>query len=701
MIYFLSKRGHQITSSIPTLDNFDLLHETLAGDFPLGFDKEFNGLNEILAIPLLTVIGTREHQFVIDDNSMDLSELKRYENRVIIGHNIKIDIKIARLQGLDFRLCYDTMIAEQRFGLGSNRPNDLESVYVRRMKRPFPVTKDIRNEFISMDSYSVMQDRHIIYAANDIETLFDIREAQKFYIEKFNYHKILYDIEFPLIPILADAELEGFNLDEEKWRDNIAFAKREKFRLEKEMDLELINLGYTIQKKERRQQEVSQGSLFPDLVSVEVKTNLNKHRINYNSSPQVRRIFEDLGFSVPTQVQVKKNANGTKTKEEKDSIGEDALQAYILDNPKSPMKKFIELLLDYKTHEKNISSFGERFLTSTYRTKSGKKEVGFKNPKTGKVHTIYRQCMAETGRLQSGDAKNGFYNSQQVPALIREGTAIYRTPFTLSKEEIADDWWITTSDLTGAEAVIMCAFAKDEKLYEWAIKNDDLHSPMATLCYKALYHYRLKIKGSLTIKDTYNKSYTLSEDFVIDKKNNKQLRTDFKTITFGAIYGAGASTIAKALNVTLKEGVVILETIKNAIPKTFAMVEEASRQAILRGYSIHNKRTNTRRQFMVLHNDFISKEELIMVEQKARNSLIQGTQADMVKEMMVEIHKELLRLNIPNCMLLQVHDEIVWKHKGKEAGAIIKRIMSEVATKYLEGFTSMNAEAETLHTWTK
>ena len=45
--------------------------------------------------------------------------------------------------------------------------------------------------------------------------------------------------------------------------------------------------------------------------------------------------------------------------------------------------------------------------------------------------------------------------------------------------------------------------------------------------------------------------------------------------------------------------------------------------------------------------------------------------------------------------------ELVWKHKGKENGLIIPHIMGEVATKYLEGFTVMKAEAETLTHWTK
>lgn len=704
MIYFLTKRPYTSRQhpDIQVLDNFELLHQTLEFEKELGFDKEFNGLNEILSIPLLTIIGTKSIQFVIDDNSMDMSELKRYEDRTLIGHNIKIDIKIARFhQGLNFRNCYDTMIAEQRFGLGSNRPNDLETTYQRRVKKPFPISKDIRQEFLNMDKNSLMEDRHILYAANDIFTLFEIKEAQKFYITKFNYNKILFDIEFPLIPLLADAELEGFQLDETKWKENIQYAKQEKFKLEKLMDIELINLGALHNKRERKIQEVTQTSLFPDLIEAKVSSNQNKNRINYNSSPRVKRVFSDLGLDMPVQVKTTKLANGVKEKIENESIGEAALNAYVLEHPNTPLKKFIEYLLEFKSHEKNISSFGERFLTSNYKNKSGKKSIGFKNPLTGKVHTIYRQCMSETGRLQSGDANIGFYNSQQVPALIKEGIAIYRTPFTLSKQEIADDWWITTCDLTGAEAVIMCAFAQDEQLYEWAVKNDDLHSPMATLCYRALYEYRNKIGKSQIIKDTYNVEYTLSEDFVINKKHNKQLRTDFKTITFGVIYGASASTVARALNIPIKEGDVIVKAIKAAIPKTFKMVEAASKFAIEKGYTIHNDRTNTRRQFMVLHNAEISREEIVSVEQKARNSLIQGTQADLVKEAIVEIAKEFVRRNVPNVLLLQVHDELVWKHKGKENGQIIKNIMSEVATKYLKGFTVMNAEAETLHHWTK
>lgn len=45
--------------------------------------------------------------------------------------------------------------------------------------------------------------------------------------------------------------------------------------------------------------------------------------------------------------------------------------------------------------------------------------------------------------------------------------------------------------------------------------------------------------------------------------------------------------------------------------------------------------------------------------------------------------------------------ELVWKHRGKKYGKDIARIMGEVGTLYLEGFTVMSAHADTGLTWTK
>lgn len=74
---------------------------------------------------------------------------------------------------------------------------------------------------------------------------------------------------------------------------------------------------------------------------------------------------------------------------------------------------------------------------------------------------------------------------------------------------------------------------------------------------------------------------------------------------------------------------------------------------------------------------------------------------------MYKIDQKFREQQIENCMLLNVHDELVWKHrsftqeKALEHGKLIEDTMANTGTLYLEGFTIMKAEAQTLYTWTK
>ena len=89
------------------------------------------------------------------------------------------------------------------------------------------------------------------------------------------------------------------------------------------------------------------------------------------------------------------------------------------------------------------------------------------------------------------------------------------------------------------------------------------------------------------------------------------------------------------------------------------------------------------------------------VERQCKNLPISGTQADMLKEAMVCINDYIEENNIEAKFIFQVHDELVIKHKGREFGKVIKRIMTETANKYLNGMIEMNADLEILRTWIK
>lgn len=716
MIYFITNRPHYFNDDPRVIisEDFSLVTSYLDSVKSFAIDEEFNGLNPITAIPLLTQVGGIKDQFVIDNISFpDQSWLSPYRWKEMVGHNIKIDLSVAAVNGFDLRPhemnIWDTMICEQRLGMDSKRGNDLASTYERRCGRQ--LSKVGREKFIGMSRNSFFDIDDIMYAAYDVEVLPEIKMVQERYIKQWKLELLLKGIEFPLVPILAKMELEGLNINEEAWLTILNDNKKLLFQKELELDDLLRAIGFST--PIRRKEEVVQIDIFGNETA---KMNKMVNNINYASSAQIQGVFKKLGQPVPREMKKKVNAKTkVKTYADTDTLQEGAVLTYMIENPRSIMIPFLEKYIEYKGVEKEISSFGQKFLKSSILTKGGTRQIGYKCDRTGKVHTIYKQCMTKTGRLTSGESKIGFFNSQQIPALKK-----YRTAFTLSEWEIAHDWWITTADLSGAETIIMCAFAKDKQLYKWAIEEDDLHSPMATLCWKAIYNYRKAKadeswatgtctqidKSIFNVKDSLNKVHVLTSDLKIikdEKDPNYQMRTDFKSVTFGVIYGAEAATIAKVLNIAKHEAQIVINTIRLAIPDTFEMVIGAAEEALNNQCVLLNTRTNSRKWFTETfkgRNNMDSKE-VSTVSSEARNVKIQGTQADMVKEAMVEVYRFYEFLGIEHCPLLQVHDELVWKHQGKDNGKWLPLIMGQVASRYLEGFTQMKADAKTLHTWIK
>lgn len=709
MIYFVTTRNHYVNHpDIQIISSLEPVKEYLLQIPYICYDKEFNGLNPFYSIPLLTQVGDENNQYVIDDYSFpDLSWLCPYREKEHVGHNIKIDMFLSRIQGYEFENVYDTMLVEQRVGQDSKRENSLEATAARRINKQ--LNKVTRNEFTEMGKGAIFENEHILYSAQDIAVLPAIRKVQEDYIKKYNMEFLMQDIEFPLVSIINEMEYGGINIIEEKWLENIEDSKKALFKVERELDDELRALGFKIPIRNRI--EVTQNNLFDAFGTTTVNKNKHKAHVNFSSSLQILQIFDRLGLTPPSKLDKSKDkATGQKSYEEKDSVQESAINTYLLDNPKSPFKPFLLKYIEFKGIEKEINSFGYKFIKTEVTNKTKKRELGFKNRITGRVHTSYRQCSTANSRLASGDSKIGFFNSQQIPQYKK-----FREAFSLSPQEIADDWWITTADLTGAEVVIMAAFAKDEQLREWAILNDDLHSPMATACWRAVYEYRnatyanailngTKVNDNhFVVTDLENNKYVLTADFVVNKKNNTQMRIDFKSVTFGVVYGAEAKTISKYLNIPVKEAQVIINTIKDNMKATFKMVEGFAHTALHEARIVHNKRTNSHKWFMPAMKGFSQMEsgEMSAISGEARNCPISGTQADMVKEAMVEIRRYFRKHNIKHRFIFQIHDELVVAHQGKEHGAHVARIMSEVGTKYLEGFAEMGADYKTLTHWTK
>jgi DNA polymerase I-like protein with 3'-5' exonuclease and polymerase domains len=713
--YLYTSSKIRVTEDVSVLDNYFNANA-------FGYDIETNGARFYTIDLLLISIGDRNTQIVIDATAPMFNRVKecindRIAGKVIVGHNIKFDYTHSKTNGihLDKGKMKDTMLAEQRINLGrTDTLNNLEDTYQRRLKEYMDTDKQIRKEFLKMNKRSKFNVYHVLYSGKDISGLLDIARAQRDVLRATGQWDWFDEVENGIVPDVGDAELEGIACYKPNWRVILDGRKKDMLLSERKLD-EFLNKTELFKIKGRNRATVMIPNLFDSNV-IELD-NINKKHLNYGSTKQVLKAIKTLGYPAPILKE--------KGKAPRESASEKAIQPYLIQNPTTPLKPFLKEYLEFKGHQKFVTSYGLKFLYSEIRKKKKENEIGFVNPVTGKVHTSYKQCNTDTGRFSSGDVKSGYFQSQNLPRQkpVREA-------FGLLEEEIRDGWYITTSDLTGAELIIMAALANDQHLYELGADKivdgvkveGDLHSPIATKCWRAVWQMRNQIGRDFTIFDSENREYVLREDFVIDKNNNKPLRVDFKPMTFGTIYGLHAKKGGQTLNIPTDEAQVIIDVITKEFPLTFRMVEQAAQFALADGYVEFNSVSHNRRWFtevIAAHERlkikdrteryWATKNELPFnvvseIEGAARNCRIQGTQADMIKESKLRLRQHALKVNVPYKLLLTVHDELVVKHKSKEFGTDVAEIMTNTANRYLAAYSSnirMKADYHTGHTWTK
>src|ERR1035437_7962593 len=229
MITFITSNKHKVFEETHVIQIKDTLTQEdvswIKSLNSLGLDLETTGLDPYTEEILLLILGNKEHQFVIDAKSEQcsiiLSQLDI--NKEILGTNLKFDYKFLKTKyNLELRNMWDVMIAEQRLLQGLTEYNpikkrvtniscSLTSICMRRLGiLPNGMDKKIRNEFINVNPETfIFDNRHIQYASADIIPLFEIQSIQKQRISERKQEFLIYEIEFPLIRVLANAELEG------------------------------------------------------------------------------------------------------------------------------------------------------------------------------------------------------------------------------------------------------------------------------------------------------------------------------------------------------------------------------------------------------------------------------------------------------------------------------------------------------------
>lgn len=709
MIYFVTNKPEYYRDRLnPTIREFEdvaiidpktgerMYHNVIGRAKMQSFDLETTGLDPYVSQIMLTGIGTMANKFIFD-YSVDLTFLYEHiikHNIVLCGANLKFDIKFIQAKyGVLLTRVYDVILAEQRLYMKYYQYNNLGELVKRYLKEYRD--KDTRLGFVDKNPETFSVDyHHIKYLANDLNDPLKIRQFQRPKIKQFKMEFLIYGIEFPLISILADSENEGIDFDIDKWTAllNENIAKR--FEMQLAMDAEIrkvrdfivhhelykglspaLTLGGKKYNEIRRPAQASilinsdkttnTLDLFGEPATIKALTNKKDYKEDsnlnpdYNSPSEVIRIFGRLnqplpienGYAIPMITDRGCIVNGSNYY----TVSTVGFEKYLVDKPDTIMKDFILLYDKFSEYNTKITNFGLNYL----------KKI---NPITGKLHTIYRQNHAVTGRMQSGGGKlePDKFQSQNVPATIE-----YRSCFIALL-----GYKLRTSDYEGAELIVMASHAQDFKLI--SLSKIDMHSYMATICWKNIYKRRAgniykqlnKVVGNIkeALQTEWEKLLKLGKDFVVTKTDPPGYRKAFKGMTFGTIYGMYPKKAGATLNIPKEEGAIVIQTIEKELPDTFRMVKAASAAAVAQGYIILNYRTNSRAWFPNLIKQLkgeISKDthflEISKEESDARNIRIQGTQADFVKEASVKLGTYYRKRKLDAKILLWVHDEIVDK----------------------------------------
>lgn len=312
------------------------------------FDTETDGIDPLTAGLVGMSFAVKENEAWYVPVPADRTEADRIlahfspalQNRASqkIGQNIKFDILVLRKYGIRVTgPLFDTMIAHYLLNPELRHGMDyLAETYLKYKTVPIEdlIGPKGKKQLCMRD---IPVDRVAEYAAEDADITLKLKNYFELELKKEGIESLFYDIEMPLIYVLAEMELTGVTLDTVALKQSSETLTAELKRLEKEI-YEAAGMQF-----------------------------------NINSSKQVGEVLFD-------HLKIEEKAKKTKTGSY--STSEDILEKMRAKHP------VVGKLLEYRGLKKLLSTYIDALPELI-------------NPRTGKIHTSFNQTVTATGRLSS------------------------------------------------------------------------------------------------------------------------------------------------------------------------------------------------------------------------------------------------------------------------------------------------------------
>ena len=197
------------------------------------------------------------------------------------------------------------------------------------------------------------------------------------------------------------------------------------------------------------------------------------------------------------------------------------------------------------------------------------------------------------------------------------------------------------------------------------------------------------LNGADIHRSTAAKIYHIPESEV-----TPQLRSASKAINFGIMYGKGAYSLSKDLDVSVKEADAFLKTYLDTFPKVDGYMQDCIAHAKEKGY-VETLFGRHRALPELASSNF---QVRASGERMARNTPIQGTAADIIKLAMVHVWQRLRDEKLQARLLLQVHDELIVEAPDSEVDTV-RRILQEEMEHVVHYSVPLTTEVGTGKTW--
>ena len=278
------------------------------------------------------------------------------------------------------------------------------------------------------------------------------------------------------------------------------------------------------------------------------------------------------------------------------------------------LKELVELhpivnkILEYRKYSKLNSTYIEGLKPHVYPD--------------GKIHACFNQALTQTGRLSSSNP-----NLQNISIRDEEGKSI-RKAFYYPNHE----YEILSLDYSQIELRILAHLSNCPGLKQIFESKEDIHSA--------------------TAKKVFN----------LSGQPTSAQRRKAKAVNFGIIYGISDWGLSEQLEIPLNESRAIINNFYQVFPEVNDFFKKIVDNALKDGYV--STMLGRRRYLRELHDSNYQVREF--AKRAAMNAPIQGSAADLIKIAMISTEKALKSAGLKSKMVLQIHDELIFKVPKEE-----------------------------------